>query len=253
MLAPVNYDDRQHRHYAASRALTPQARAAWAEAFVRWAPPRRPLACLDLGSGAGRFTPLLAELFGGPATGVDPSEKMRQAAQAAPHPRQVSYAAGSAESIPLGEEACDLVLMFLSFHHVRDRAAAAREIGRVLAPGGRLLVRSVFSDRMPELHWRRYFPRAREVELQMFPTSSDVQAVFAAEGFRTVALDTVRERFAPNLTEHAARLRTRSISTFEHLTDAEIDEGFRRMDAAIAADDGAPIDADSDLLVLARA
>jgi ubiquinone/menaquinone biosynthesis C-methylase UbiE len=211
------------------------------------------LTCLDLGSGTGRFTPLLAQLFEGTAIGVEPSEKMRAVAQAAPHPAAVEYRAGQAEQIPLPDGACDLALMFLSFHHVRDRAAAAREIARVLAADGRLLVRSVFSDRMPNIGWHRYFPRAREVELEMFPTSDEVQAVFAAQGLRTVALDTVRERFAPNLTEHAAKLRTRSISTFEHLTEAEIEEGFRRLDVAVAQDDGAPIEADCDLLVLERA
>ena len=34
---------------------------------------------LDLGSGTGRFTPALADTFGGPVNGVEPSAGMRAA------------------------------------------------------------------------------------------------------------------------------------------------------------------------------
>ena len=224
----------------------------WREVFAAWAPPRRPIAGLDLGSGTGRFTPLLAEALGGPVVGVEPSEKMRAVAEAGPTPPSVRYVAGRAEDIPLGDASCDFALMFLSFHHVRDRAAAAREIARVLAPDGRLLIRSTFADHMPELEWHRYFPGARGIEMKMFPTSREVIEVFAEVGFAPIALESVRETFSANLTEHAERLRLRSISTFEHMTPAEIDEGFARLDAAVEHDPGAPIVADSYFLVLAR-
>ena len=44
-------------------------------------PSRRSLAVLDLGSGTGRFTPALAEAFGGPVYGVEPLHKMRAVAE----------------------------------------------------------------------------------------------------------------------------------------------------------------------------
>ena len=97
--------------------------------------------------------------------------------------------------------------MFLSLHHVQDRASAARDIGRVLAPGGRLLIRSAFADRLPELDWHRYFERARAIELEMFPALSTVEETFAAEGFRKVALDGVKVITAENFTEYAHRLK----------------------------------------------
>ena len=37
---------------------------------------------IDLGSGTGRFTPALADTFGGPVYGVEPSARMRETAQA---------------------------------------------------------------------------------------------------------------------------------------------------------------------------
>ena len=47
----------------------------------------RPLTILDLGSGTGRLTPGLADACGGPAYGVEPSDRMRAIAEeTAVHP-----------------------------------------------------------------------------------------------------------------------------------------------------------------------
>lgn len=248
MIPPVDYDDRQHRSYRLARAMPAESQAIWAEALARRAPETRPLRVLDLGSGTGRMTPLLAETFGGPVVGVEPFDRMRDQAEAAPHPASVRYLAGRAEAIPLEDGACDLVVMFLSLHHVRDRPAAAQEIRRVLALGGRVLIRSTFADRMPEIEWHQWFDGAREAELKMFPTTGEVEAMFGAVGLEQLALDVVRERYADSLAEQAERLRTRSISTFEHLGEATILEGFKRLDAAVARDTGEPVYGDGDLL-----
>ncbi len=251
MLDPVNYDDKQHVGYQQGRRLPAESRRAWLEAFSTHAPDRRPLRVLDLGSGTGRFTPVLAETFGGPVTGVEPSQKMRAVAETSAQHFNVSYKAGSAESIPLPDGSCDLVLMFLSFHHVRDRPAAASEIARVLTSGGRVFIRSTFADRMPDLDWHRYFPRARDIELEMFPSVREVLDVFAPVGLCQKALVQVEESFAGSLADNAERLRTRAISTFDHLSEDEIREGFARLDAAVALEtEPRPITSLSDLLVL---
>lgn len=253
MLKTVNYDQRQHAVYAKGRAIAPQATLAWMEVFARHFPVRRPLDLIDLGSGTGRFTPALADAFEGTVHGVEPSARMRSVAEAsAAHPR-VAYLAGDAAHIPLGDASADGVLMFLSYHHVPDRAAAAAEIARVLRPGGRVLIRSTFADTMPDLWWLQFFPRARQVELEMFPAVSEVVAAFAPVGLSSIAFDSLNERFADNAAQMAERLRLRAISTFEHLTEAEIEEGFARLAAYVAADDGSrPIVERSDLLVLGR-
>jgi ubiquinone/menaquinone biosynthesis C-methylase UbiE len=153
----VDYDERQHLVYRQGRAVSDEMVQAWMRAFARHVPQRRPLSVLDLGSGTGRYTPALAEAFGGPVYGVEPSAKMRQDAERfSAHPA-VAYLAGNAERIPLTTDSCDVVLLFLVFHHVQDRPAAAAEIARVLRPGGRVLIRSTFADRMPELGWHASF------------------------------------------------------------------------------------------------
>ena len=248
----VDYDDRQHLVYARARVLSAAGLANWMRVFAGHAPAGRPLTVLDLGSGTGRFTPALAGTFGGPVVGVEPSARMRAVAEeSAAHPA-VTYLAGAAEAIPLPAGSCDLVLVYLVLHHVDDPAAAAGEIARVLRPGGRVLIRSAFADRMPDLPWYRYFPGARVVDEQVFPRLDQVVETFAAAGLGVVALDRVRQRIAPTLAEWAGRLRLRGSSTFEHLTEAEIEAGFAALDADVARETTPqPVDEDGDVLVLA--
>ncbi|MDQ0463281.1 ubiquinone/menaquinone biosynthesis C-methylase UbiE [Caulobacter ginsengisoli] len=250
-LQSVDYDHRQHSVYAKARALDPDMLSQWMDVFAGFLAARRPLPILDLGSGTGRFTPALAERFGGPVYGVEPSDNMRHVAEGQPHGEAVRYLAGHAAAIPLADHAVEAVLMFLSFHHFPDRAAAAREIARVLRPGGRVLLRGVFSDRQPGEWWNPFFPRLDEIGAQMFPTLPDVTRVFAEVGLRPLDLVEVEERYAASEAEAVERLKLKGISTFEHLTEREITEGFAQLDAALAAGRlRIPLTGRSDLLVL---
>ena len=234
MVGKVNYDDRQFGVYARGRAMTPAMRDRWMTVFASHVPLRRPLAVLDLGCGIGRFTPALADTFGGPVYGVEPSARMRQiAAESAMHPA-VRYLAGRTEAIPLQAGSCDVVLMCLVIHHVEDLAAGVAEIGRVLRPGGRVLIRNTFADRMRNHWWCQFWPRAADIEREMFPTTGEVAAAFSGTGLEVVALESVPESLASSAAEFAARLRLRPFSTFEHMTEDEIAAGMAALGAAVA-------------------
>jgi ubiquinone/menaquinone biosynthesis C-methylase UbiE len=175
----VDYDARLHAVYAAGRQMSPAALDTWMEAFARHLPETRPLVWLDLGSGTGRMTPSLANAFGGPAHGVEPSDKMRaQAIADAAHPA-VTYVAGSAEHIPLPDASCDAALLFFVWHHVADRQTAAQELLRVVKPGGKLFVQANFSDRMPDVWWFRVMPEWRKVDAAQFRSEAEVTGDFA--------------------------------------------------------------------------
>ena len=231
----VDYDRVQHDVYAKGRALSPGSVQRYMDIFARHLPARRPLSVIDLGSGTGRFSPALADAFGGPVHGVEPAAEMRRAAEAPAKHADVRYVAGEAARIPLPDASADFVLMFLSFHHVPGRAAAAREIARVLKAGGRLILRSTFRDRIPDSWWRGFFPESWAVEEAMFPSEFETCAVFESAGFETVESVHMEIPFEGDLDTAVAQLRLRAVSTFEHMTDADLNEGFARLEAAYAA------------------
>jgi len=249
----VDFDDRLWKGYRRGRALPQQAMDAWMDAVERHAGRRRPLTVLDLGSGTGRFTPSLAERFGGPVYGVEPATKMREIAVASSAHPHVTYLDGRAELLPLPDESCDLAFLFFVYHHVQDRGAAASELARVLRPGGVVCMRTQFGDRLRDVSWRRHFPRALEIERSTFPSYDESTAPFLRHGFELVALDAVGFEVASSIAAHLERLRCRAISTLELLSEAEVEDGFAAMERAAAADtSGEPVRETGDLLVLRR-
>ncbi|HZD68359.1 MAG TPA: class I SAM-dependent methyltransferase [Actinomycetes bacterium] len=248
----VDYDARLHAVYAAGRRMSPDALQTWIQALARHLPGTRPLVWLDLGSGTGRMTPSLASAFGGPAHGVEPSDKMRaQALAHAGHPA-VRYAAGSAEHIPLPDASCDAALLFFVWHHVVDRERAAQELRRVVKPGGKLFVQANFSDRMPAVWWFRVVPEWRNVDAAQFRSEDAVKGDFVGAGWTLVACEEVTWLRSASLAEDLQRLKLRAVSVFEHLSQQVVEAGFARIQAALPALDDGPQYETSQLLVFQR-
>lgn len=105
---------------------------------------------VDLGAGAGAATVLAAEK-GARVLAVDPMPLMRAVLGVRrrwpPYGRAIEVRAGAAEAIPAGDRSVDVLWTVNTLHHWTDREAAARELARVLVPGGRvLLVDEDFDD-----------------------------------------------------------------------------------------------------------
>lgn len=99
---------------------------------------------LDLGTGTGAVAARAAQLVGpeGVVVGVDISDDMLRAARqrvAAQGLTRVTFREGRAEALPAENGSFDVVLASLSLMYVIDRAAAARELARVLRPQGRFI------------------------------------------------------------------------------------------------------------------
>lgn len=236
----TDYEGPTHREYSRGRRFSPALHRTWNDAFAQWLPARRPLHGLDLGSGTGRFSPSLAEEFG-PVVGVEPAAAMRRVAETESTHPGVRYLAGSAERIPAADDTFDYCLMFLVWHHVTDRDAAAREIVRVLRPGGTLLCRTQFSDLLPDLWWRRHFPRGREVDAAMYRPLAVELAGFEAAGLvPDPGLTWVDQPSEGTKRERLEALRTRTVSSLARMPDEDVAAGFASLAAEVAADPDAP-------------
>jgi SAM-dependent methyltransferase len=99
---------------------------------------------LDIGTGTGGIIERAAPKVGstGHVLGIDISANMLHVARQQLSSRgftNFSLREAAAESLPADAAAFDVVLASLSMMYVVDRATAAREIARVLRPGGRFV------------------------------------------------------------------------------------------------------------------
>lgn len=96
---------------------------------------------LDVGCGDGDLALELTRR-GAMVTGIDASAAMIDAAKdrAKRHNANVTFQVASAEHLPFSAEQFDVVTAITILCFVEDAAPVFREIGRVLRPGGRLVI-----------------------------------------------------------------------------------------------------------------
>lgn len=119
-----------------------------AQAALAWAAEERALTglglsdggtVLEVGCGPGALLARLAErLPGSRLIGVEPDTEL--AARARARVSGAEILAGEATALALPDGCVDFALARLVFQHLPDPVAAARELRRVLRPGGRLAV-----------------------------------------------------------------------------------------------------------------
>jgi SAM-dependent methyltransferase len=236
-MARIAYDSTDAAAFAANRHLTAEGLTAWREAVARHLAPRPGTRLLDLGAGTGSWARALAGWFAGlEVTAVEPSAAMR--ARCA-HPGVLP---GSAEDIPLSDDSVDAVWLSTVIHHVPDLPRAAREIRRVLRPGGAVLIRSAFAGRPDGITLFRYFPEAVRV-LDTFPGVPEVAAAFAGAGLTLTADEQVPQVTAGSLRKVAAVLRREAHTPLQLITDDEYAAGLARLRQAARTASGPVIDA----------
>lgn len=117
---------------------------------VAWSMPSGMVAA-DLGCGAGFLSRRLSDSFGR-VIAVDHSEKMLETARERGLPDSVELRRGELDKLPIDSDSVDTAFAHLVWHHLADLSAAAREIARILKPGGTVVI----SDLMPhDQDWMR--------------------------------------------------------------------------------------------------
>ena len=132
---PSNFAELYERHLVA-----PLFRP-WAEVILQRMEPAAGERLLDVACGTGIVARLAKELMGGEArvVGVDLNPQMLAVARAiAP---DIDWREGNAGALPVGNtEKFDVVVCQQGLQFFPDKAAAVREMRRVLAPDGRLAI-----------------------------------------------------------------------------------------------------------------
>jgi ubiquinone/menaquinone biosynthesis C-methylase UbiE len=123
--------------------LEAQAAVSWDKelAVLRSLGMRDATRVLEVGAGPGAITERLRRALPSAAiVALEPEPALRSVADERLRGHGVELIAGDATAIPLPDASVDFALARLVFQHLPDPVSAAREIRRVLVPGGRLAV-----------------------------------------------------------------------------------------------------------------
>jgi SAM-dependent methyltransferase len=112
-----------------------------ADVVVRAATLRPGERVVDLGCGDGNAS-LLAAAAGALVTGIDPVPRLLEiaSARAAESGLEVTFVEGAAAAMPLPDAVADVILSVFGVIFAPDAGAAAREVARVAAPRGRMVL-----------------------------------------------------------------------------------------------------------------
>jgi ubiquinone/menaquinone biosynthesis C-methylase UbiE len=141
---------------------------------------------LDVGCGTGRAVRLAAPVVAS-AVGLDVSPGMlRRARELSAGIPNARFVEGEAGALPFEDASMDAVLCTSSFHHYPDPAAAAREMARVLRPGGRVVIADACGDR-PMVRFADRVLRLAEPGHVRIYRSEELEEVLTSAGLRTLA------------------------------------------------------------------
>jgi ubiquinone/menaquinone biosynthesis C-methylase UbiE len=187
--APENYQ----------RYFVPAIGGPFAEDLIVEAALRPGERVLDVACGTGVVARLAAARVGrgGTVAALDLNPAMLSVARSVPSTgAAIHWYETSAESIPLPDDSFDLVLCQLGLQFVADKSAALREMRRVLAPGGRVLVTTpppnAFFDVLDEAMTRHVGSEAGAFVRMVFSLNDPaiVDRLFRDAGFADVNVRT---------------------------------------------------------------
>lgn len=187
------------------RYFVPAIGAPLARDLVRLAALRPGERVLDVACGTGVVARLASRAVGatGAVAGLDVNPGMLAVAGSTATPGSpIDWHEASAESMPLPDEAFDVVLCQLGLQFMPDPLAALREMRRVLVPGGRMLLNvpgpagplfAVLADALA----RHVGPESAGFVRQVFSPHhpSGLQRLASDAGFRDVAAEASRTTF----------------------------------------------------------
>ncbi len=213
--------------YDSARGLLSETLELWMSFLSRAVPPQGVRRVLDLGGGTGRFAIPIRDTYCCPVIVVDPSASMMKSG-AAFGEEDVLMIRGTGEHIPVISNSIDLVWASQSYHHFDNKPKACGEIARVLAPGGRLVIRNGTQESDAELEWTHCFPEAEELGKAKIPRQQDVLDLVCASGFEALEVTRVYQKFAISWQEHYDKVSRRGLSGLIEISDDAFEAGLRR-------------------------
>jgi ubiquinone/menaquinone biosynthesis C-methylase UbiE len=209
--------------YNRTRTVASNVLAAWRAALAPYFDPTVDNV-LDVGAGTGQFATPLAHWFSVDVVALEPTFAMRRFAETARQHPNVRYLAARCEEIPVATASIDRAWLSAVVHHFTDLGLAAAELGRVVKPGGLVLIRGFFRDLPLALRFS-VFPGI-ERSAAAFPSTRHVTDTLARRGVRLVTqVDVIEEHVLASGWESQLRELRSADSLLRPLSDAEFESG----------------------------
>jgi ubiquinone/menaquinone biosynthesis C-methylase UbiE len=235
--------------YDTARALPKGTSKLWMDKLKQLLPLGSIQKILDLGCGTGRFVPALQATFNCPIIAVDPSVEMLNQGKARRH-EEVSWVQGTAEHIPLADNAVDLVWICQVYHHLDMPEDAFHEIRRVLTLSGCVVIRNGTLENEAENEWSHCFPEAQKIDCARLPSQKQVIDFVSNMGFESFAKETIYQYFAASYQEYYDKIAERGLSSLISISDEAFLAGLERLKRWIAEKpDGKPVYEPVDLFI----
>jgi ubiquinone/menaquinone biosynthesis C-methylase UbiE len=149
---------------------------------------------LDIGSGTGILLPFLLKRLdvSGSIVEMDIAAGMLKKGREKESDGRIAFVQGDAHSLPFASAAFDLVLCHNTFPHFADKMRALREISRVTAAGGRLVISHTMSrEAVNSLHR----DIGGVVGHDQLPEDGALVRWLEQAGFRWPSIENVPERY----------------------------------------------------------
>ena len=173
----------------------------------------------DIGCGTGIVARFVAERLDAASivTGVDINAAMLDVARSKSVglPCQFEWHEAPADALPLGDASVDLLLSQHAFNLFEDKTAAAREMHRILRPGGSLYVSAwCHFSRQPHIaalvEGLDKVVSARAADLMkgsfLFETDDQIRAPLTEGGFPEVPVDAIKKEIFFPSADHFVRI-----------------------------------------------
>lgn len=181
---------------------------------------------LDVGSGVGGPAVRLAQATGCEVVGVTVSpaqaERARQRVAAAGLEGRASFQVADAMALPFESGSFDAAWAFESLFHMPDRTQVLREVGRVLRPGGRVVISDII--RGAELGAQEEAFLGSAFKVNAFIAAEAYPPIFQQAGLELVELQDVSKHTMGTLNRTTEYVFTGPTS--EALRSAYGEQGF---------------------------
>jgi len=223
----------------------------WAAEVERFAGLSGESMVLDLGCGTGVYTLGIAESTSATMCGLDPSIGMLE--QARLKSGSVHWFNAVGEVLPLRSGFFDCIFSSQVWHHIVDKQGTAHECGRVLRPGGTVVIRTISHEQLREKVVFTFFPEILGNQLQVYPSNEDFGRFFGVAGFSSTEPHAYALERHQTPTEFIEIARKKLWSMFRPISEEGLERGVEELKRFEREHPGEPIRNDETItLVVAK-